>query len=241
MANLLDTVKPLIGRGTKLTGSTIGSAAKQAESLIHLLPGRSGERPQKAPKSLNDPTIKDKVEQAVYAVPGVTRSKVKVTVADGQVTLHGEVKPAAKIKAAEAAAATVPEVRGVESRLHLPKTPAPSTPAGATRKQTRKQPAAKTKAAAKGHTERVNRDRTTDKGEPTPAALAARGEGRQAAPLGSTGDSPATAPAKRAGTSETPGTPAKPAAGAPKPAESPAPAAGAPKPDPGAPNTDERP
>lgn len=235
MANLLDTVKPLIGRGTRLTGSTIASATKQAESLIKLLPGRNASRPQEVPKSLNDPTIKDKVEQAVYAVPGVTRSKVKVTVADGRVTLHGEVKPAAKIKAAEAAAATVPEVRGVESQLHLPKTPAPSTPAGGQRKQTRKQPAARTKAAAKGHTERVNRDRTTDKGEPTPAKLAAKGEGRKAAPLGSTADTGGT------GTREgAPSTPAKPPAAAPRPAESPTPAADAPKSDPGAPGTGTR-
>jgi hypothetical protein len=176
MPSIFDIAKPLIDKGTALAGPVLGK-----------LPfgGGQGAAP------VNDPTLKSQVEAAVHRVPGVSRSKVKVTVAEGRVTLHGEVRNQGHMKAAEAAVLGVPGVRGYESQLHLPKTPAPSTPA-AKRRSTTKKPAAATKAATRGRTERVNRDKTSG---PKPADLAAKRAGRPAAPLGSQeAETPATAP-----------------------------------------------
>ena len=183
MPNILDIAKPLIGRGTDI----LGSAAGQADGLVKRFRGGGYQ-----PKDLSDPTLKSKVESALYRLPGVTRSKVKVTVADGVVTLHGEARNQAQMATIETAVNGVPEVRGFESQLHLPKTPAPSTPAAGKRQATKKKPASATKAAAKGRTQKVNRDKTTDaataagaKPEKKPVEMAAKGQPRQPAPLGS--------------------------------------------------------
>jgi hypothetical protein len=190
MTNILEIAKPLIDRGTNLATAALGTAAGQADGLVKRFRG-GGEQPQR-PRDLNDPTLKSKVESALYRLPGVTRSKVKVTVADGVVTLHGEVGNQAQMATVETAVNAVPEVRGYESQLHLPKTPAPSTPAAGTRQARTKKPAAATKAAAKGRTQKVNRDKTTDaataagaKPEKKPVEMAAKGQPRQPAPLGS--------------------------------------------------------
>ena len=167
MPSIFDIAKPLIDKGTSLAGPVLGK--------LPFGGGGQGAAP------VNDPTLKSQVEAALYRVPGVSRSKVKVTVAEGRVTLHGEVRNQGHMQAAEAAVLGVGGVRGYESQLHLPKTPAPSTPA-AKRRSTTKKPAAATKAATRGRTERVNRDRTSG---PKPADLAAKRAGRPAAPLGS--------------------------------------------------------
>src|SRR5687768_12819783 len=120
---LIDIAKPLIDRGTKLTGTVIGTAAGQAGHLI----GRFQRSGTPASKPLSDPTLKTKVESTIFRLPGISKSKVDVTVANGVVTLHGEVRNQAQMTALDAAVRAIPEVKGVESELHLPKTPAPST------------------------------------------------------------------------------------------------------------------
>jgi hypothetical protein len=178
MPNLIDIAKPLISVPFKVAG--------QADGLVRRLRGGGdGEGSGQATPQVTDPTLKAQVESALYKTPGVTRSKVKVTVADGVVTVHGEARNQAQMATIETATRAVAGVRGFESQLHLPKTPAPSTPKAGTRKATKKQPASATKAAAKGRTERVNRDRTASEAEPAPTELAARREGRRPAPMGS--------------------------------------------------------
>ena len=193
---LIDIAKPLIDRGTKITGTVIGTAAGQAGQLI----GRF-QKSDSQPKPLTDPTLKTKVESTIFRLPGVSKSKVDVTVADGIVTLHGEVRNQAQMTSLQNAVRAIPEVRGVESELHLPKTPAPSTPKAGQRRQTK--PKATARPAQRS--ERVNRDRTgtTANAEPKPIDLAAKRQGRQAAPLGSKDPSPSTpveAPKTAAGT-----------------------------------------
>jgi BON domain len=189
MPSLLDIAKPLVGAGTKL----VTTAAGQADGLVKRVRGGGGDSDPDHVRDLNDPTLKSKVETVLYRVPGVSRSKVNVTVADGVVTVHGEVRNQAQMQTVETAVRGVPEVRGYESQLHLPKTAAPSTPNAGQRQATRRKPAARTKAAAKGRSERVNRDKTaaaTAKAEPTPAQRAETGEGRTPAPFGSTDPDP---------------------------------------------------
>ena len=195
---ILDIAKPLIDRGTKITGSAIGTVAGP-------IMGRFQKSDQ--PKQLTDPTLKTKVESTIFRLPGVSKSKVDVSVADGVVTLHGEVRNQAQMTSLQNAVRAIPEVKGVESELHLPKTPAPSTPKAGQRKQTK----AKATATPAKRTERFNRDKTgtAATAEPTPIDLAAKRQGRQAAPLGSKDTGP-TAAAKPASTSSTTTTPAKP-------------------------------
>jgi hypothetical protein len=177
MPSIFDIAKPLIDKGTSLAGPVLNRLP---------FPGGGG-----GAKPVTDTVLKQQVEAALYRVPGVSRSKVKVTVAEGRVTLHGEVRNQGHMRSAEAAVIAVPGVTGYESQLHLPKTPAPSTPA-AKRRSTTKKPAAATKAATRGRTERVNRDKTSG---PKPADLAAKRAGRPAAPMGSQdAETPSTTP-----------------------------------------------
>lgn len=181
MPSIVENVKPLIDRGTSIATSALSHVPGPAGALAKRLGG--GDRPAKS--GVSDPTLKSKVESTLYRVSGVTRSKVKVTVVDGAVTVHGEARNKAQMASIETAVRSVPEVRGYESLLHLPKTPAPSTPRAGQRKATTKKPAATTKAAARGRSERVNRDKTASDAEPSPAEKAATGEGRAPAPMGS--------------------------------------------------------
>jgi hypothetical protein len=176
---LLDIAKPLIDRGTKITGTVVGTAVRPAGHLL----GRF-QRAGSDSKPLTDPTLKTKVESNIYRLPGVSKAKIDVTVAEGVVTLHGQVRNQAQMTSLENAVRAIPEVVGFESELHLPKTPAPSTPRAGQRKQTK--PKATARPAKR--TERVNRDRTgtASTAEPSPVELAARRQGRQPAPLGST-------------------------------------------------------
>jgi hypothetical protein len=187
MPSLFDIAKPLINGGTKLAAG----AAGQAENLVRRARGggggHGGGHADGGRADLNDPTLKNKVESTLYRVPGVSRARVAVTVADRVVTVHGEAANQAQMQTIETAVRSVPEVVDYESQLHLPKTPAPSTPDAGQRQARRKKPAARTKAAAKGRTQRVNRDKTaaaTAKAEPTPAQKAERREGRTPAPMG---------------------------------------------------------
>jgi hypothetical protein len=210
---LLDIAKPLIDRGTKLTTTVVGTAAGQAGALVNRIQNRSPD-----PKPLNDPTLKTKVESTIFRLPGVSKGKVDVTVADGVVTLHGEVRNQAQMTSLQNAVRAIPEVKDVESELHLPKTPAPSTPNAGQRKQTRPRAAARPAARS----ERFNRDKTgsTSAAEPKPTELAAERKGRQPAPMGSKDTATGTAKATPKATAKPV---SKPSA---KPAEAPKTAAG---------------
>jgi hypothetical protein len=162
-----------------------GKAAGQGFELVQNLRGSGGQesegksprqQPQASPKpkDLDDTTITRKAEQAVYAVPGVTKGKIDVNTVDGTVFLRGTAKNAALIRGIEAAVAAVPEVKGVENLLHLPKTPA--------RKQTPK----RNQMPRKERTG-LNADKTVQQSEDLPEVLAKQGKGRQPAKLGAEG------------------------------------------------------
>jgi BON domain len=138
-------------------------------------PAPPPKRPPK-PKPLDDVTITRKVETVLFRQESVDKGKVSVSTAKGVVTLRGEAKTPELIKALEATTRQIPEVREVENLLHLPKTPArrPRRP-----KQTPKPTPKRTTA---------ERPPTTPAAEPSPKEVAARGEGRRPAPLGSQDD-----------------------------------------------------
>ena len=135
--------------------------------------------PPPVPKDLDDVTIARKVESIVFRDRKVAKGKVDVNVADGVVWLRGEVRTPDLVNELEGRARRVPEVRGVENLLHLPKTPAP--------KRTRR---SKPRPAERKLTPSdVSDEAPAPLGaEPTPRAAAASRRGRRPAPLGSTDD-----------------------------------------------------
>jgi len=136
------------------------------------------ERRAPKPKQLDDATITDKVESILFRDSSIAKGKIDVNTVDGVVWLRGQAKTPEQIKAIEAKALEIPEVKQVENLLHLPKTPANKKP----RKST------STAAARKRAPKRTTSERkspATPEEEPTPKALAAAGEGRKPAPLGS--------------------------------------------------------
>ena len=139
-------------------------------------------------KDLDDVTIARKVESVIFRDRRVSKGKVDVNVADGVVWLRGEVKNPELVKQVEARAREVPEVKGVENLLHLPKTPAPSrtdTPASQRKtRRTRQSPASRKVTPRK-----VSDEAPAPPGaEPSPERVSAAGGGRRPAPLGSEGE-----------------------------------------------------
>jgi hypothetical protein len=129
-------------------------------------------RNPEAKPGMDDVTLTRKVESLIFREADAPKSTVSVNSVDRVVYLRGEVKRPEDIKALEARVRAVPEVRGVENLLHLPKTP-PSD--RKVRKATPDQP----KTAPN-----VSDETRTAPGEPEPDELAAQRRGRQPAPLG---------------------------------------------------------
>jgi hypothetical protein len=68
---------------------------------------------------LNDPALKAKVESELYAVESV-KGAINIDVADGVVTLRGELPAAEQITNVVESVTVIDGVRRVESLLHLP-------------------------------------------------------------------------------------------------------------------------
>jgi len=143
--------------------------------------------PPPAPKDLDDATIARKVESALFRDRRIAKGKVDVNVADGVVYLHGVARTPELIKLAESRAQGVPEVRQVENLLHLPKTPAPTrTDTPARQRKAKRSPRSPNRRKV---TRQVTEEEPAAEAEPTPGELSARGEGRRASPMGSSGGS----------------------------------------------------
>jgi len=173
-----------IGNIQKLFGNNDGDDGGQPEEQPHQKlqheeqQRRQPQRRPARPKQLDDATITDKVESTLFRDAKVDKGKIDVNTANGVVWLRGEARTPELIKALEAKAREVPEVKDVENLLHLPKTPANKKPHRRTpprKRTTPKRTTAERKTSAAANA------------EPTPKELASKGEGRQPAPLGSTG------------------------------------------------------
>jgi hypothetical protein len=174
-ANPIEITKDAVG-GALRVGRW---AAGEAVGTLNRVRGRgaTGGRP----KDLDDVTIARKVETVVFRPAGREKGKIDVNVVDGVVWLRGEAKTPEKIKELEAKTREIPEVKNVENLLHLPKT----APSAKKRRKASTAAASPRQRAPKRTT--AERPASTPAAEPTPAELAKKGEGRQPAPLGSTG------------------------------------------------------
>jgi BON domain len=142
-------------------------------------------RPKPQPKDLDDVAIARKVESVIFRDRQVAKGKVNVNVADGVVWLRGEVRTPALVNRLEEQAAEIPEVTRVENLLHLPKTPAPTrtdTPTPQRKTRRSKPSPADRKVTPAKVTEEAPPPAVA---EPSPKEMAAAGEGRRPAPLGS--------------------------------------------------------
>ena len=139
-----------------------------------------------APKDLDDVALARKVETVIFRDDSVPKGKIDVNAADGVVWLRGEAKNPEMIKALEAQATAIPEVKKVENLLHLPKTPAPTrTDTPPSQRKTRKG-GGRTNIATKVNSRETNEGRTAQ-GEDLPVEAAHNREGGKPAPLGANG------------------------------------------------------
>lgn len=153
----------------------------------------------------DDDTIKQQVEADVFSSRRVARAKVQVEVTEGVVWVRGEVKSASIVEEVGSRAAAIHGVKRVENLLRVAKPaqkpksqkrPAPKRssrpkPAAATAPPPSAKPVAPATPPPAAQqerpvTRRFNAEETSAEAEPSPTELAARGEGRQAAPFGAT-------------------------------------------------------
>src|SRR3954468_17811948 len=173
-----------IGNIQKLFGNNDGDDGGQHEEQPHQKlqheeqQRRQPQRRPARPKQLDDATITDKVESTLFRDAKVDKGKIDVNTANGVVWLRGEARTPEMIKALEAKAREVPEVKDVENLLHLPKTPA-------NKKLHRRTPPKKRTTPKRTTAER--KTSASANAEPTPKALGSKGKSHQPAPLGSTG------------------------------------------------------
>ncbi len=194
MLNPLRLAGKAIGVGAGFADGAVkavGGALGQSDAPKHSeapeqerTPGRPPAERRPAKPSITDGALADKVESVLFSDPSVPKGKIDINAVGRDVYLRGEAKTPDMIKALERRAKAIPEVDQVENLLHLPKTPAPTR--ADTPKRAQKSRRTKGTAAARKRTsKKVNAEAKATVGE-TPKELAAKGEGRKPAPMGST-------------------------------------------------------
>jgi hypothetical protein len=184
---LMSTLDDVIDRGKSIAGAAVqrvGRLTRQARGAVE--GARHAAAPAKPKPGMDDVTLQRKVETIVFRPEGAPKGSVDVNVAEGVVYLRGEVKRPEDVNALESAVRAIPEVRGVENLLHLPKTPAPTRADTPRRQQKTRETAPRSARPDAGKPPaRVTAERTPAAAEPAPDELASEGKGRQPAPLGS--------------------------------------------------------
>jgi osmotically-inducible protein OsmY len=74
----------------------------------------------------DDNTLKDRIESEVFRDPRFSREHVNILVVDGIVDLHGQLPTQDQIDTLISQVEKINNVKGVQSYLHLPGTPAPN-------------------------------------------------------------------------------------------------------------------
>jgi osmotically-inducible protein OsmY len=74
----------------------------------------------------DDNTLKDRIESEVFRNPKYSREHLNILVVDGVVDLHGQLPTQDEIDSLIARIEGMRNVKGVQSYLHLPGTPAPN-------------------------------------------------------------------------------------------------------------------
>ncbi len=107
-----------VRRFNRATNRLEADASGLAKRLAHLKPG------PKPPA--NDPTLEQRVQSEILRDQDIPKDRISIAVEEGVVTLRGVVDRPEQVRELEERAGKVAGVRGVESYLHLPGTPAPN-------------------------------------------------------------------------------------------------------------------
>ncbi|MDP8911614.1 MAG: BON domain-containing protein [Actinomycetota bacterium] len=123
---LRDRSMAFVRRGARTTTRAGRGVAAEAygvtQKVTHL---------REEPKDYDDQTLTRKVESEIFRDADAPKDRVDVNVENGVVVLHGQLDSAEMIEELVAKTRKVQGVVDVDNRLHVPGTPAPSTPAGA--------------------------------------------------------------------------------------------------------------
>ena len=107
-------------------------AARQASYTAETVKGKAaaaapGTSRSPAEERLNDPGLQAKIESEIFRDADAPKGQVSVNVEDGVAYLRGEVADRETIERLRQATARVDGVRAVESLLHTPGEPAPTS------------------------------------------------------------------------------------------------------------------
>jgi osmotically-inducible protein OsmY len=119
-AKARDMMAARLGKGSRDLDRTRRYAKGWTAGAMHRVTHPGVEQP-----IVDDQTLKARVESELFG-PDFPKGSVVVDVADGVVTLRGEVGRPDEIKRIEAEAAEVPGVAGVVNLLQVPGQPAPN-------------------------------------------------------------------------------------------------------------------
>jgi len=103
----------------------VAAAGGIALALSRKVRGKAKSTFASSPASYDDVTLARKVESEIFRDADAPKGDVLVNAEQGVVFLRGQVKNPDQIKELEKAAQSVDGVKGVETLLHTPGTPAP--------------------------------------------------------------------------------------------------------------------
>ncbi len=206
----MSTLLSIAERSLVVVAGAASAGLRAAGQIVTAVRGGGPGGAAPAPKSrLTDAALAHKVESVLFRDGAVPKGDIDVNAVGRVVYLRGKARSATMVADLSVRTQAIAEVERVENLLETPrarskakgaaaKRASGSRGAAAKRASTSRGAAAKRGATPRGRqpSRRVNAEvpPTAPEAEPTPRELAAKGEGRRAAPLGSS-DSDTNTPA----------------------------------------------
>ncbi|CAN5233298.1 hypothetical protein BH20ACT20_BH20ACT20_12720 [soil metagenome] len=206
----MSTLLSIAERSVVVVAGAASAGLRAAGQIVSAVRGGDPGGAAPAPKSrLTDAALAHKVESVLFRDDAVPKGDIDVNAVGRVVYLRGKARSATMVADLSVRTQAIAEVERVENLLETPRTRSKAKGAAAKRASGSRGAAAKRASGSKGAaakrgssargrqpSRRVNAEvpPTAPEAEPTPRELAAKGEGRRAAPLGS-GDSDTNTPA----------------------------------------------
>ena len=195
----MSTLLSIAERSVVVVAGAASAGVRAAGQIVTAVRGGDPGGAAPAPKSrLTDAALAHKVESVLFRDGAVPKGDIDVNAVGRVVYLRGKARSATMVADLSVRTQAIAEVERVENLLETPRTRSKAKGAAAKRASGSKGAAAKRGSSARGRqpSRRVNAEvpPTAPEAEPTPRELAAKGEGRRAAPLGSS-DSDTSTPA----------------------------------------------
>jgi hypothetical protein len=206
----VSTLLSIAERSVVVLAGAASAGVRAAGQIVTAVRGGDPGGAAPAPKSrLTDAALAHKVESVLFRDGAVPKGDIDVNAVGRVVYLRGKARSATMVADLSVRTQAIAEVERVENLLETPRTRSKAKGAAAKRASGSRGAAAKRASGSKGAaakrgssargrqpSRRVNAEvpPTAPEAEPTPRELAAKGEGRRAAPLGSS-DSDTNTPA----------------------------------------------